>query len=102
VGWWIFPIVGAVIVLCIVANRLGWIDLSDKSRKGGSGGSRGGGGVLGVVDEVFAPSRHEAQLELERQTRLPAPAPVAGDRDLGIFEGGRVSIRLDEHGNPID
>jgi hypothetical protein len=102
VGWWIFPIVGAVIVLVVVANKLGWIDLSDKSRRGGSGGGGSrGAGMMGAVDEIFAPARHEAQLERDRQSHLPAPAPIPGDGDLGILDGNRVSISLDEFGRPV-
>jgi hypothetical protein len=33
-----------------------------------------GGGLFGVIEEVFAPTRHEAVIELERQTVLPVPA----------------------------
>ena len=36
-------------------------------------------------------TRYEAALELERQSVLPAPAPLAGDGDKGIFNG-RVVI----------
>jgi len=102
VNFWI--IAGAivlVVVVLVIANRLGWIDLSDKSRaKGGSGAS--GGGVLGIGDEVFAPRKYEAQVELDRQSRMPAPAPVAGDGDKGIFTDGPVRIRVDADGNPTD
>ena len=62
-----------------VAVRRGWIDLSDKTKRGG-----GGGGVMMIGDEVFAPRKHEAQVELDRQSRLPVPAPVPGDGDKGI------------------
>jgi hypothetical protein len=95
-------IVVLLIVVLVIANRLGWIDLSDKSRKteGGSGSS--GPGLLGIGDEVFAPRRYEAQVELDRQSRMPAPAPVAGDGDNGIYGDGPVRIRLDSAGEPID
>jgi hypothetical protein len=76
-GWII--LLGAIIVVVMVAHALGWIDFSDKSRRGGTGP-----GVLGMGDEVFHPTRHEAQVELDRQTILPAPAPLPGDGDLGI------------------
>ena len=52
-----------------------------------------GSGMLGVVDEIFAPNRHETMLELDRQTSLPAPAPAPGDGDLGVYEG-RIRIRV--------
>jgi hypothetical protein len=50
---------------------------------------------MGIGDEVFHPTRHEAQIELERQTVLPAPAPLAGDGDNGIFNG-KVVIDLNK------
>jgi hypothetical protein len=83
-------IVGGIILLGLLiwaAQKRGWIDLSNKARTGGSGGS-----LVNIGDEVFAPSRHEAQVELDRQTVLPAPAPVAGDGDKGIA----VSDDVDE------
>jgi hypothetical protein len=53
------------------------------------------GVLLGGVDEVFHPTRYEVQLERDRQTILPAPAPLAGDGDKGVY-GGKVSIDLTE------
>lgn len=87
--WWIVALIG-VAVLLFVAHRLGWIDMSNKNRSGGTHG-----GVMGIGDEVFHPTRHEAQIELERQTVLPAPAPLAGDGDKGIFNG-KVVIDLSQ------
>jgi len=78
----------AVVALGFVAQRFGWIDLSNKTKPGGSGGS-----ALGIGDEVFHPTRHEAQIELDRQTVLPAPAPLAGDSDRGVYRG-KVEIDL--------
>ncbi|HEY5320779.1 MAG TPA: hypothetical protein VIJ76_07875 [Galbitalea sp.] len=74
-GWIVLGVIVGLAILAVVANRLGWIDLSNKSRSGG-----GSGGVMGIGDEVFNPRRYEAQIELDRQTTLPAPAPLAGDR----------------------
>ena len=83
-NWWVIAAVAALVLLGIVAWRLGWIDLSDKTRsRSGSSGSS----IVGIGDEVFAPTRHEAQIEFDRQSMLPAPAPVAGDGDKGIFNG---------------
>jgi len=81
VDWWIWVGI-AVLVVAFgwLAVRLGWIDLSDKTRRGGGGG----GGVMMIGDEVFAPRKHEAAVELDRQSRLPAPAPSPGDGDKGI------------------
>lgn len=81
-NWWIIGGIALAAVLLVVANRLGWIDFSNKNRSSGTHG-----GVMGIGDEVFHPTRHEAQIELDRQTVLPAPAPLAGDGDKGIFDG---------------
>lgn len=102
VEFWIIAAAVVLVVLAIaVANRIGWIDLSDKSRKQ-RGTSSSGPGVLGIGDEVFAPRKYEAQVELDRQSRMPAPAPIPGDGDKGIFTEGPVRIRLDADGNPVD
>lgn len=81
----------AIVALGIVAQRLGWIDLSNKTKTGATGG----GSALGIGDEVFHPTRHEAQIELDRQTVLPAPAPLAGDSDRGVYRG-KVEIDLSD------
>ena len=78
----------AIVALGFVAQRFGWIDLSNKTKTGASGGS-----ALGIGDEVFHPARHEAQIELDRQTVLPAPAPLAGDSDRVVYRG-KVEIDL--------
>ena len=90
--WLIFGgIVVALLGLVTLAQFKGWIDLGNKSaRSGGSGG--GGGGLAGIGDEVFHPTRYETQLELDRQTMLPAPAPVAGDGDKDVYKG---NVRID-------
>jgi len=85
--WVIALIVVGVAVLSIVAHKLGLIDLRGGKR------TSGGSGMMGIGDEVFSPTRHEAQAELDRQTILPAPAPLAGDGDRGIY-GGTVRIDL--------
>lgn len=95
-GWIVVVAIVVLLIAAAVANRLGWIDLSNKSHSGGNSG----GGIVGIGDEVFNPSRYEAQVELDRQTTLPAPAPVAGDGDKGMPDaapgqyGGRMSIDL--------
>ena len=98
----VLAIVAAIVVLGVIAQKLGWVDFSDKRHSGS-----GGGGGLGGVDEVFNPTRHEAQIELDRQTILPAPAPLAGDGEFGISDvsgvsggsiyNGRVQIDLRNH-----
>ncbi len=80
-GWIVLGIIAGLIVLGILAQRFGVIDLRDKSRSGTSGSMSG---AFGSIDEIFAPTRHEAQQELDRQTILPIPAPVPGDGDKGI------------------
>ncbi len=88
---WLIPvcIVVGIAVLAFVGQRLGVIQLSDRDQK-----KRGGmaGGLTGIGDEVFAPTRHEAAMELDQQTVLPAPAPVAGDDDKGVYDG---KVRID-------
>lgn len=97
--WWGWTLIGVGVVgLIALAQRLRWIDLSGGGRRGGSGG-----GLVGIGDEVFNPTRHEASIELDRQTTLPAPAPIPGDGDLGVIqpegdpdagEGYQGTIRL--------
>ncbi len=89
-----------VAALGYLGQRFGLFDLTAKNRSKSSGS---GSGIMGIGDEVFAPSRHEAQAELDRQTILPAPAPLAGDKGAvsgpstgsasGRFEG-QVTIDL--------
>jgi len=88
--WW-FPIgLAGFVLLGYLANRVGWIDLSNKiERRGGGSGS-----LLGIGDEVFAPARHEAAIELDRQSVLPAPAPVAGDPVEDRVYEGRITINV--------
>jgi hypothetical protein len=89
VDWLIFAgIVVVLIGLGVLAQLKGWIDLGNKSAR--SGGS--GGGIAGIGDEVFHPARYEAQLEQDRQTLLPAPAPLAGDDDKDVYKG---HVRID-------
>ncbi len=88
--WWVLGIIAVVLVAIFIASRLGLVDFSNKARSSGTVG-----GAMGIGDEVFNPQRHEAQIELDRQTILPAPAPLAGDGDKGIYDGV-VRINLDE------
>ncbi len=82
-------IVLLAIPLGVLAQRRGWIDLS-----GRTAARSGGSAPLGPIDEIFTPSRYEAQLEVDRQTVLPAPAPVPGDGagDRDVYAG---SVRID-------
>jgi hypothetical protein len=97
VEWLIFAGVALVVIaLGVFAQRKGWIDMTGKHATGRGGA---GAGIMGGVDEVFAPTRHEAQQELDRQSSLPAPAPVPGDGDKDIFKsGGKIRIDLDADG----
>jgi len=38
-----------------------------------------------IADEAFNPTRYEAQVEMDRQTIVPAPAPLPGDK--GTYRG---------------
>ena len=81
IAWWGWLLIAAaVVVLGAVAQRFGVIDLRGNGRRGGSTA-----GLVGSLDEVFAPTRHEAQLERDRQTSLPAPAPIPGDGHHGTL-----------------
>ena len=93
VEWAIAGGVAAVIVvLAVVAQRKGWIDLTGKHAGGRSGGVAG---LVGGVDEVFAPMKYEVSKIQEAQKEMPAPAPIPGDDDKNIFTGnGRVRIDL--------
>ena len=92
--WLIFGgIVVVLIGLAALAQVKGWIDLGNKSARSGGGG---GAGLAGIGDEVFHPTRYETQLELDRQTMLPAPAPVAGDGDKDVYRG---NVRIDLSGS---
>lgn len=77
-----------IAALGYLGQRFGLFDLVGKNRSKSSGS---GSGIMGIGDEVFAPSRHEAQAELDRQTILPAPAPLAGDGDKGITDNPSTS-----------
>lgn len=65
-GWLILGVLFAAGIA--VAQWRGWIELRGNAR-----GHSTGAGAFGALDEVFAPTRHEAQRELEQQSELPAP-----------------------------
>lgn len=95
--WWIWLGIAAIVVVAIaLAVNRGWVDFSDKTRRGG-----GGGGALLIGDEVFAPRKHEAQAELDRQTLLPAPAPLPGDGDKGIAFADTTDVADDALPEPV-
>ena len=89
--WLIFGGVMVVLVaLGFLAQRMGWIDLSNKSAQKRSGGTS----PLTIGDEIFHPAQYEAQLEQDRQSRMPIPAPVPGDGDRDVYKGNvRIDLR---------
>ena len=95
-NWWIFGgVVVGLALFGILGQRFGLIDIVGKSKSRSAGN---GAGLMGIGDEIFAPARHEAAIEMDRQTILPAPAPLAGDpvrpsQEAGIYRG-RVVIDL--------
>ncbi|MGL4340002.1 MAG: hypothetical protein ACRCSP_06235 [Rhodoglobus sp.] len=90
--WVVILIIVGVCAFFYLADRFGLIDLSNKSKSTGHGG-----GIAGIGDEIFHPTRHEAQVEMDRQSILPAPAPLPGDGDFGIYDG-RVNVDLAHRG----
>ncbi|WP_240183630.1 hypothetical protein [Leifsonia aquatica] len=95
-NWWVVGVVVALVAVIVVAVKLGWIDLSNKAQRGSGTMS---GAIGGSFDEIFAPTRHEAQQELDRQSFLPAPAPLPGDGEKGVWEGGKITIDVGSQGN---
>ncbi|MFP3467394.1 hypothetical protein [Leifsonia sp. SIMBA_070] len=95
-NWWAVGIVVAFVALIVVAVKLGWIDLSNKAQRGSGTMS---GAIGGSFDEIFAPARHEAQQEMDRQTLLPAPAPLPGDGGETGWHGGKITLDLGTAGN---
>jgi hypothetical protein len=91
VNWWIVG--GVVVGVPLLGYLLQKFHLIDLTGSTGKKSSAHGGGLMGIGDEVFAPARYEAALELDRQSSLPAPAPLAGDGDKGIFNG-KVTIDI--------
>jgi hypothetical protein len=85
--------IAAAVVIMLVADRAGWIDLSNKADRPGTSS-----GVFSMMDEVFAPTRHEAQVEYDRQTSLPVPAPSPADDDHDLLSG-RVLIKVPARAN---
>lgn len=67
-----------------------WFKLETRSRRRQNPGYNPPN-VMGILDELYQPSAHQASQIQEVQRVLPAPAPLPGDRDL---ERGRVTIDL--------
>ncbi|WP_426626065.1 hypothetical protein ACPPVW_08545 [Leifsonia sp. McL0607] len=94
-NWWVVVVVCALVATIVTGVKLGWIDLSNKANRGSGTMS---GAIGGSFDEIFAPTRHEAQQERDRQSFLPAPAPLPGDGDKGLWEAGKVTIDVGSAG----
>jgi hypothetical protein len=87
--WWGWIVLGVAFVGAIaVAQWRGWIELRGTNQGRGSGN-----GAFGFADEVFHPTKHEAQKIAAVETELPAPAPAPGDGPLDL-DAGRVRIEL--------
>jgi hypothetical protein len=86
VGW----IVLSTTVAAAVAFAVGgpWM-LRSVHRHGTTAGL---GGIGSGLDAVWRPSAEEARAQWEAEVRLPAPAPLAGDK--GRIEDGRIVIRV--------
>ena len=72
-----------------------WFKLETRSRRR-SNPAYNPPNVMGILDELYQPSAHQASQIQEVQRVLPAPAPLPGDKDL---ERGRVTIDLGERAN---
>lgn|GEM_PF-2761097 len=79
--WWLI-VPAAVAVVAVVGQKAGIMNFRQSSDW-----RRTSGNIMGPLDDIFAPSRHEAMLEQERQTQLPAPAPAPGDPLLDLDQG---------------
>lgn len=59
-----------------------------------------GSGMFGVLEEIYAPTHHEAHLERDRQASLSAPSPESPDLDghdaaeTAARYSGRITIDL--------
>lgn len=82
-------VVAAVVVLC--AFFIGWPALVRHRRS--SDPNYAPPRVIGVLDELYQPSAHNAELEKDVRREMSAPAPSPDEPDL---DRGRVTIDLDE------
>ena len=77
-------LLGGVVLVVLYASK----PLEQKYLVSGGGGP---GGYASGLEAVFAPTAHEAGVELDRMTKRTAPAPVAGDPPWAI-DGDRILI----------
>jgi len=82
-------VIAAVVILC--AFFIGWPALVRHRRR--TDPTYSPPRVIGVLDELYQPSAHNAELEKDVRRELSAPAPSPDEPDL---ERGRVTIDLDE------
>lgn len=72
-------------IVIAVAAVVGVIAMAT-DRRGKAKGKRASGaltGAFGAVDQVFRLATHHANTIQEAETRMPAPAPLAGGRGPG-------------------
>ncbi|GAA2849500.1 hypothetical protein [Microbacterium arabinogalactanolyticum] len=77
-------LLGGVVLVVVYASK----PLEQKYLVSGGGVP---GGYASGLEAVFAPTAHEAGVELDRMTKRTAPAPVAGDPPWAI-DGDRIRI----------
>jgi hypothetical protein len=78
------------------ARRRGWI--RSAPARGRAGTARGAAAVgVGMVEELFAPARHQARQQVEEcervEKRAPVPGDGLGDRTTDGRFHGRLTIR---------
>ena len=66
------------IAIAVAYAAVAWERRAKAKGKRVSGGLTG---AFGVFDEVFRPAASEAATIQEAETRMPAPAPLAGDKN---------------------
>ncbi|WP_082561539.1 hypothetical protein [Microbacterium sp. Root61] len=81
-------LVGATLVVIALAPRLKRSNLRRQLTGGGSLG-----GLAGGIDAVWRPTAEDANAGWERETVLPAPAPLAGGKD-DLDGDGPLVIRV--------
>lgn len=69
-------VIAVAIVVAVLAVAI------DRRAKAKGKRKRGGlAGAFGVFDEIYRPATAEASTIQEAETRMPAPAPLAGGRN---------------------
>src|SRR5690606_41513941 len=81
--WWGWVALGVVFIGAVaVAQWRGWIELRGTNQGRGSGN-----GAFGFADDVFHPTKHEAQKIAAIGNALPAPPPAPGAVPLDLVAG---------------